>query len=461
MSWNVEEIAGACAGQVRGDKSVSPEGISTNTRTLQPGQLFIAIRGEHFDGHDFLEDAVARGAAAAMVSQNDHVPLPVPTIRVDDTVRAMGALAAVRRHAFHGPVIAITGSNGKTTTKEMCANILEAGGARVRRSPKSLNNAIGLPLSILGLEENHDALVLELGTNHPGEIDALARIAQPSVGAITQVARAHLEGLGSIEEVARAKGELLDRIPEGGVAVLAADDPHVVREAARFGGRVIWFGQSERAEFRAESVRPEGLGVTFRLSSPEGSVAVRIPLPGRHLVTLALCAAACSFATGRLESSLLEAVRTGLAEFGGVPGRLRLVRNDPEISVLDDTYNANPASVLAALRTLVELPRRGRAVVVLGDMLELGEAEEALHAEVGEAAARLGVEVVVAVGPRSRSTAEAARGNGVESVHVVSDAEEAARLLPTLIRPGDVVLVKGSRGMRMERALASIAPEKT
>jgi UDP-N-acetylmuramoyl-tripeptide--D-alanyl-D-alanine ligase len=461
LKVSLAELASWCGGKAVGSESVRITGVSTDTRTLRPGELFVAIRGPNHDGHDFLDQASAGGATALLVSRPTDAPTDIPRIEVEDTLFALGEIARAYRIGFRGPVIAITGSNGKTTTKEMCAEILEAAGLRVRRSPRSLNNAIGLPLSILGLEESDEALVLELGTNHPGEIDALGRIADPSVGAITQVAHAHLEGFGSIEAVARAKAELLDRIAEGGGAVLNADDPHVVREAARFEGRTIWFGLDRRAEFRAEDVRAEGVGVAFRLCTSEHEVDVRIALPGRHLVGLALCAAACAFASGRLEGGAgLEAVRTGLERFQGVPGRLRLVRNATGVVVLDDTYNANPASVLAALCTLRDVAGDGRRVAVLGDMLELGEAEASLHAEVGETAARLGVEVLVAVGLRSRPMAESAQKSGVSTVVVADDAEGAARLLPGLVRAGDTVLVKGSRGMRMERALTAIVEEE-
>ena len=460
MKVSLAELASWCSGKAVGPEPARITGVSTDTRTLRPGELFVAIQGPNHDGHQFLDQALARGATALLVSHSTDAPAEIPRIEVDDTLAGLGEIARRYRDRFRGPVVAITGSNGKTTTKEMCAEILDAAGLRVRRSPRSLNNAIGLPLSILGLDEGDEVLVVELGTNHPGEIDALGRIAEPSVGAITQVARAHLEGFGSIEAVARAKAELLDRIDEGGVAVLNADDPHVVREASRFEGRTIWFGLGARAEFRAEDLRAEGLGVGFRLCAPGGEVAVRIPLPGRHLVGLALCAAACAAATGRLDGAGLEAIQSGLERFRGVPGRLLLVRSAAGVVALDDTYNANPASVVAALCTLRDVAAQGRRIAVLGDMLELGEAEASLHAEVGEAAARLGVEVLVAVGLRSRHTAEAAQKGGVSTVVVAEDAEEAARLLPELVRAGDTVLVKGSRGMRMERALAAIVEEE-
>jgi UDP-N-acetylmuramoyl-tripeptide--D-alanyl-D-alanine ligase len=434
-------------------------GVSTDTRTLRPGELFVAICGPIHDGHDFLDQAAARGAAALLVSRSSGAPGGIPRIEVVDTVLALGEMAREYRRRFPGPVIAITGSNGKTTTKEMCAEILAAAAVRVRRSPGNLNNAIGLPLSVFALEEGDEILVVELGMNRPGEIDALGRIAEPTVGAITQVARAHLEGLGSIEAVARAKAEILGRIAKDGIAVLCADDPRVAREAARYDGRKSWFGLEKGAEFRAIDLRAEGPGTRFRLQTPYGETEARIALPGRHLVLLAACAAACAFATERLAATDLAAVAAGLEAFRGVPGRLRLVRGPSRITVLDDTYNANPSSCRAALRTLKEIAGQGRAIAVLGDMLELGEAEDSLHAEVGEEAGRLGIDVVLAVGSRSERTADGARRAGVARVEELVDAGEAARVLDSLLQPGDTVLVKGSRGMRMERALHALIGE--
>ena len=454
VSWPLEELLRWSGGELVGEGDARLRGVSTDTRTVAPGELFVAIPGEHFDGHDYLQHAVARGAGAVMVSRNGVPPLAVPAIRVRDTVSALGRLARGHREQFTGPVIAITGSNGKTTTKELAADVLAAAGVRVRRSPGNLNNHIGLPLSILSLEPEDEALVVELGMNHAGEIDALAAIAQPDVGAITQVAPAHLGPLGSLREIARAKGELLERIRAGGTAVLNADDELVMEQRARFSGGVMLFGTSAEADFRAE---PTGGAARdgFRLESPHGSCLVELRLPGRHLVEDALCAAASASASGLLGPRPLDAIRTALEEFRGLPGRLTL-RDAGDVLVLDDSYNANPHSVRAALETLRATCGQRRAVAVLADMLELGPEEAALHAQTGAAAARAGVQVLVAVGPRSLHTASAARKAGIESVVHVDDAEGAVGELRALLRSGDVVLVKGSRGMSMERTVAAL-----
>jgi UDP-N-acetylmuramoyl-tripeptide--D-alanyl-D-alanine ligase len=459
VSWTCGELRDWCGGKLAGDAATRVEGISTDSRTLRPGDLFVCLSGPSFDGHDFAEDAVARGARALLVARDEVAPAGVPSIRVGDTLEALAALAAAHRAGFEGPVIAITGSNGKTSTKEMCAEILAAEGLRVRRTPGNLNNEIGLPLSVLGLRAGDDALVVELGMNHPGEIDRLARIASPDVGAITQVAAAHVGEVGSIEAIARAKGELFDRLRPNGTAVLNADDPRVMAQAERFRGARVRFAVEAEAEFSAHGIRSDGAGTRFGLRAPAGEREVRIASPGRHLVHNALCAAACASASGRLTDDPLGAIERGLAAFAGVPGRLSLRELGGGVRLLDDSYNSNPVSALAALRALRDLTGDGRSIATLADMLELGDEAPALHAEVGRAAAELGVDVLLAVGPLSTHTAAAARDAGLADVREADDADTAGDALRTLARPGDAVLVKGSRSMRMERAIARLQEE--
>ncbi|HXX47239.1 MAG TPA: UDP-N-acetylmuramoyl-tripeptide--D-alanyl-D-alanine ligase, partial [Myxococcota bacterium] len=361
--------------------------------------------------------------------------------------------ARAERAKFAGPVVAITGSNGKTTTKELCARVLEAAGRRVRRTPGNLNNHIGLPLSILGLEPGDEALVVELGMNHAGEIDALARIADPTVGAITNVAPAHLGLLGSLEAIADAKGELFARLRAGAAAIVNADDPRCVAQSARFAGRKLRFGLRDPADFAGHNLHFEhGAGV-YTLECPAGRAEIRMRAPGLHLVEDGLCAAAAAFATGVLGARPLEAIRSGLEAFSGVPGRVALARTPAGVLVVDDSYNANPHSVARALETLAELRGAGRALAVLGDMFELGDDAPKLHAEVGRLAAAACVDLLVAVGPLSTHMAEAARAAGLARVHATDSAEEAAALVRANARSGDAVLVKASRGMRLERVV--------
>jgi UDP-N-acetylmuramoyl-tripeptide--D-alanyl-D-alanine ligase len=454
MSWTLAEIATRCGGRVEGDGGVQVSGVSTDSRTLERGEIFVAIAGENFDGHDHVADAAERGATAALLSRD--VDCSLPCARVDDTIAALGRFAAREREAFAGPVIAITGSNGKTTTKELCADMLEAGGATVRRSPGNLNNHIGLPLSILGLRAGDEVLVVELGMNQPGEIDALARIAQPDVGAITQVAPAHLGPMGSLEAIAQAKGELLDHVREGGTAVLNADDALVMAQRERFKGNALLFGLGEEAEVRATGIDTAASGTRFRLETPQAESDVSLALPGCHLVQDALCAAAATIACGALGVSPVEPIREALEAFRGVRGRTFLAELRGGVRLLDDSYNANPHSVAAALRALAQLRGGARSIAVLGDMGELGDEAAALHAEVGRKAAGSGVDALLGVGPLSIHTVEAAHGAGLAQVEHADDAPAAIEILRGWLREGDVVLLKGSRSMRMERISAAL-----
>ncbi len=453
MSWTLAEIAERCGGRVEGDGGVRVSGVSTDSRTLERGELFVAIAGENFDGHDYVADAAEHGAAAALVSRD--VDCSLPCARVDDTIAGLGRFAAREREHFKGPVIAITGSNGKTTTKELCADMLEAGGASVRRSPGNLNNHIGLPISILGLRAGDEVLVVELGMNQPGEIDALARIAQPDVGAITQVAPAHLGPMGSLEAIARAKGELLDHVREGGTAVLNADDRLVMAQRERFKGTAVLFGLGAAAEVRATGVDRAASGTRFRLETPQGESDISLALPGCHLVQDALCAAAAAIASGVLGASPVEPIREALEAFRGVPGRTFLAELRGGVRLLDDSYNANPRSVAAALRALTQL-RGARSIAVLGDMGELGDDAAALHAEIGREAAEGGVDALLGVGPLSIHTVEAAHAAGLAQTEHADDAPAAVEILRGWLREGDVVLLKGSRSMRMERIAAAL-----
>jgi UDP-N-acetylmuramoyl-tripeptide--D-alanyl-D-alanine ligase len=454
VSWTVGELAELCGGELSGPAQTRVSGVSTDTRTLASGELFAALRGENFDGHRFVSAAIAAGASALLVSEKLDADPGVPVIRVADAVRALGDLARGHRARFAGPVVAITGSNGKTTSKELCAAILEAAGRRVRRTPGNLNNHIGLPLSVLRLERGDDALVVELGMNHPGEIDYLAAIASPSVAAITNVAPAHLGPMGSIEAIARAKGEIFDRLRSDGTAVVNLDDARVVEQSRRFAGRRLGFGRAAGADFRAEKLTLDAGRPCFELVGPAGRTPVRFAIAGVHLVEDALCAAAAAWATGLLGD--LAPVGAALASFAGVPGRAAERISPGGVRVIDDTYNANPHSLAAALRTLAGLRGAGRAIAVLGDMWELGDGAEALHAACGAEAARTGVDLLVGLGPLSAHLLRGAREAGLSEVFEARDPAEAAARVRERARAGDVVLVKGSRGMQMERVVRAL-----
>jgi UDP-N-acetylmuramoyl-tripeptide--D-alanyl-D-alanine ligase len=442
---------------IRGESAARVSGVTIDSRAAAAGNVFFAIRGHRQDGHAFAADALARGARALVLT---HLPPGLPladdtgVVLVDDTTRALGRLAAAHRRRHAIPVVAVTGSNGKTTTKELLALVL-ACRFRVLRASGSFNNQWGLPLTLLGLDETHEAAVIELGMNAPGEIAALARIAQPTVGVVTTVAPAHVEFLGSIEGVQKAKGELVEAIPPDGVVVLNADDPLVLGLARAARGRVVTFGLAEGADVRVGAVAATAEGLTFSLTAGGATVPVRLPLPGRHNAGNA----AAAVAAGRtLGVPLAEAAR---ALGGAIAVKGRLVwREIAGVRVLDDTYNANPPSLRAALEVLGEAARaagQGRTWVILGDMLELGPLAETAHRDAGAWIAAVPVAGLLTVGCRARRAGEAARAAGCPDVSAWDAPEAAAAALAPRLRAGDRVLVKGSRGMRMEQAVEALA----
>ncbi len=421
-------------------------GCSTDSRSLQRQQLFVALEGPNHDGHEHVAEAGRRGAAAALVSRSVDAPLPM--IRVGDTLQALGRLAGVWRDRFELGVIAVTGSNGKTTVKEMLAAILRAG-APVLATRGNLNNEIGLPLTLMELNDQHRLAVIEMGANHPGEIARLARLARPRVGLITQCAPAHLEGFGSIEGVARAKGELLANLDADGTAVINADDRFAPLWRSLAGSRrCLGFAIDGRADVRAEW-RREDTGSQIELTTPAGGIALSLALPGRHNVANAAAATAAALAVGAAP----EAIASGLESMRPLPGRLEPKAIDRDICIIDDTYNANPASLQAALEVLAGCP--GRHWLVLGDMAELGDEAHAYHRQVAELARAHGVERLLTVGELSRLTT-VSFGEGARH-HESTDALVAA--LEESLEPHTTVLVKGSRSMGMERVVAALTSE--
>lgn len=433
---------------LQGDPDASLAGVSIDTRSLAPGQLFVAIAGPNHDAHDYLGSAAARAAGGLLVERGRALPadLPraLPVLCVDDTTRALGALAAGHRAGFRGPLVGITGSNGKTTTKEMCAAILEVG-APTLKTRGNLNNQFGLPLTLLARGSEHRRAVLELGTNHPGEIAALAAIARPTVGVVTNVGTAHIEHLGSREGIAREKGALLEALPADGTALVPSRDDFSEVLAARTRARVLRFGPG--GDLRAEHARAVATGVAFRLLAPEGAVGVEVAGLGDATVANALAAAGAALAAG----ARLEEVAEGLARHRPVEGRLERRELPGQVVLIDDSYNANPQSMEVALRLLASCG--GRRIAVLGDMGELGEAAQKAHYEAGRLAAGLGIDFLVAVGSQAERVSAGAREAGMDPgrVAVAPDADAAAEPVRALLEPGTTVLLKGSRSMRMER----------
>jgi UDP-N-acetylmuramoyl-tripeptide--D-alanyl-D-alanine ligase len=435
-------------------------GVATDSRDVQPGDLFVALLGEHHDGHDFLDAALAAGAVGLLVSR---VPLKdpgVPVFAVTDTLEALGKLAQWWRRRCGLRLVAVTGSNGKTITKEMIAAVLahhagdRAGDReRVLVTPGNFNNFVGLPITLLGASAEMTLGVVELGMNAPGEIDYLTRLAEPEVGLVTNATEAHLERFEGVEGVARAKAELWGRLPASACAVVPADDPRLAALAAeRFSGLTLRFGAAADADVRVVEVAPEGdRGIRVTLAATNTPLEVTLPLLGRHNAQNAAAATAACLALGLG----VDTIREGLAQTAALPHRARLVYAG-DLAVLDDCYNANPASVRAGAQTLADLPGSGRLGAVVGDMLELGPGAAALHRRLGAELVELGMSVVVGIGPLAAALCDGAREAGGDHVEHVATAAEAARAAQTHLGAGDRLLVKGSRAMGLEAVIAHL-----
>jgi UDP-N-acetylmuramoyl-tripeptide--D-alanyl-D-alanine ligase len=447
---NLLTAALAVGGRVQG-ANVTFTRVVTDSRALQPGDLFVALAGERFDGHDFVAEALSRGAVAAMVAQTRAIGLEGNLVVVADTLAALGELAAWWRRRFAPPLIAVVGSNGKTTVKEMIATILRAhfGDAAVLATKGNLNNAIGLPLTLLRLSIAHRAAVVEIGMNHPGETARLAAIARPTVAVVNNAQREHQEFMGSIGEVAHEHAALVRALGAGGVAVLNADDAYVDiwREAARgAGATAIEFALAHPAAVRDRSLQTAHGGL-LELSTPAGDATLRLVAPGRHNVANALAAATATLAIG---VPLVDVVR-GLEGFRPVPGRLAEHVAASGATVIDDTYNANPDSVRAAIAVLAARP--APRWLVLGDMGEVGSEGPAFHREAGSEARAAGIDALFTTGLLA---AEATAAFGAGAAHFAS-ADDLARHVAGHAAAGTTVLVKGSRFMRMERVVAALA----
>ncbi|NIM70837.1 MAG: UDP-N-acetylmuramoyl-tripeptide--D-alanyl-D-alanine ligase [Xanthomonadales bacterium] len=432
---------GAVLGCQPDDGSTRFCGVSTDSRTVAPGMLFAALPGERVDGHEFIGQAVEAGAVAVL-AQRAGPPIGVPQLVVDDVLAALGRLARAWRDRHQPQVVAITGSNGKTTTKEMVASILGLSG-EVLATAGNYNNELGLPLTLFGLGAEHRYAVLEMGAAKAGDIAYLAGIAAPRVGLITNVGPAHLQGFGDEAGVARAKGELYTALPPDGVAVVNADEPwRDMWLDSVSAGSTLLFGGGPHCDVWAE---PSSQG--HRIHSPAGTFEVRLHLPGRHNLqnALAATAVACALEVPR------EQIRAGLERTRPVPGRLNLDYARGGWTVIDDTYNANPASLYAALQVLAEV--RGESWLVLGDMKELGPESRKMHAEMGDAAQALGVKRLFAIGEVTPATVDAFGEGGRH----FSDHQALIEVLCAELRPEVTCLVKGSRSMGMERVVHAIS----
>ena len=455
LPWTINEILEATGGELLcGDETQRFEKVCIDSRSIDPNDLFVAIVGEVHDGHAFISDVVEQGARGLMVNSEKARDLPVSAwqtqniawVAVSDTTRALGDLAAFHRARTDAALIAITGSNGKTTTRQMTAAVV-ARKFNTLSTIGNYNNQIGVPLTLLRLAPEHRWAVVELGTNSPGEIARLAQICAPDIGVITNVGPAHLEGLSSLDGVMREKGQLLDHLKPEGKAVLNADDRRVSKIAARTKKDVLFFGLSDKATIRATAVNEKSSGISFNLNLPRESLTVNLKVAGHFMVVNALAAAA----VGQMLGLPAAEIKAGLETFEPAWGRMNILQTASGIHVIDDTYNANPDSMKAAITTLTSLRANNRSVFVAGDMLELGAQTESLHRQVGVWAATANISKLLVTGEYAEAVAGGAKEAGMQNENIFTGSQEniLAALKDTL-KPGDWVLVKGSRGAHMD-----------
>lgn len=451
------DIARVTGGEIiQGDPRLIFSSVSTDTRTIAEGDLFFALSGERYDAHNFLELAAGAGAGGLVVSRGAVLPPASPVLMVSNTLSALQSLAASNRARSGAFLAGVTGSTGKTTTKDIIAAVL---GTRFStlKTTGNYNNEIGLPLTLLKINQGCEAAVVEMAMRGPGEIDTLCRIARPDCAVITTINETHLELLGDLSSIAAAKGEILDHIPPGGFALLHAESPYIRREAGRCRGRVIFFGLEPGADIRAENIRPEGGGSAFDAVIGGERYKYILPVPGRHNVINALAAVGVGMEMGLTYG----AIARGLASVVLTGMRLEVI-NAGGIKIINDSYNASPASTRAALQTLVDLAGAGRRIAVLGNMLELGPRALEGHREVGETAAGLKLDFLVTVGDLAASVRDGAVGAGLPPERAVhcGDNGGAMEILEQLLAPGDSVLVKGSRGMKMEQIVQRLVKSR-
>jgi UDP-N-acetylmuramoyl-tripeptide--D-alanyl-D-alanine ligase len=464
----LQEITDIAEGVLRdADPSAAATGMGTDSRTIRPGDLFVALPGSQTDGRLFAAAAVSAGAVATVVQEatrgEGDAGIPglagLPRVEVADPLRALMAVAAAVRDRSQARVVGITGSTGKTTTKDLLHAAL-ATRLRTKANQGSFNTEVGLPLTLARLEPGTEALVVEMGARGPGHIAELVALARPEVGVVLNVGVAHIGMFGSREAIAAAKGELVEGLPASGTAVLNADDPLVAAMAGRTAARVLRFGLNGSVDVGAEAVALDGAGhAHLKLRTPSGSAALTLPAPGEHLVADALAAAAAAHVLG-LDP---EAIAAGIAAATLSPGRMQVGRRADGLTVINDAYNANPASMAAALKALAAAPRGpgGRRVAVLGEMAELGGHAEAEHDQAGRLATRLGVDRLIGVGDAGQWIVAAARLEGMwpEEALAVPDAAQALALLKGWLTPADVVLVKASRVVALDKLAAQLLDE--
>ncbi|MBN2027379.1 MAG: UDP-N-acetylmuramoyl-tripeptide--D-alanyl-D-alanine ligase [Actinobacteria bacterium] len=458
----IAQAAGAVLVQEGARPSRLISRVSTDTRTLKKGALFVALKGDRYDANDYLEQALERGAAALLVARITPSVLrrarknETAVLHARSTIRALSRLAGWQRELSPARVVGITGSTGKTLTKDFTAAVL-AGAGKVNASQGSFNNEIGVPLTILAGGDDTDFMVLEMGSRGGGHIRELCGFARPEIGVVTNIGWTHLRFFRTRDALARAKAELLESLPPTGRAVINADDDYADYLCSTSPCPVVTFGHSSRADLRAEGVEVDKSGkVIFTLKSKGGDKArIAVPLPGRHNVENVMAAAA----VGKIMGVDMESIAEGIANAKTTGWRMEMINKPEEITIINDAYNANPVSMRSALMALGDISRQKRAIAVLGDMGELGPVSEKAHQELGKLAVDYGTDILITVGRKSRKTAQAARENGLPrgSIFATDGVDKAAEVLRAIIEPGDVVLIKGSRFLGLERLVDLVA----
>lgn len=466
MIFTIEEVLKATGGKLlQGKKESRCRGVSTDSRTLAEGDLFIALKGPRFDGHQFAVEALEKDAGGVVIEEDRAKAIrwngyrPKAVIAVKDTLRALGDLAHEKRRKTKAPVVALTGSNGKTTTKEMISACLEAT-FPILKSKGNFNNLIGLPLTLLGLTGKEKMIVLEMGMNVPGEIGRLTEISEPDVGLITNIHKVHLEGVGSLESLKEEKGELFRKMRQDGTILVNQNDPRVIDLAKAFPGRKVTFGVETAAEVMAKRIELHGAqGVSFLLMAGGNEMALTLPLLGRHFVPGALAA----IATARLFGVELKKIKEVLEGFRSFPMRMEVCPLKGGRTLINDAYNANPKSMELSLETLAEVKGAGKAIAVLGDMLELGDFAREAHQQLGQRVKALSIDFLIVLGKWAPVVVESAVRHGFDSekTKIVKTEAEAITTLKQMTGEGDWILVKGSRGMAMEKIIEGLMEGRT
>ena len=426
-------------------------GVTTDSRKITEGVLFVALKGENFNGEDFAEDSLKKGAAAVLVSDSAKNISGGVVLKVEDTLTAYQKISQSWRERFQIPVIAITGSNGKTTTKDLTAAALSPLG-EIQKTSANFNNEIGVPLTLLGINEHHKAAVVEIGMRGLGQIESLAKIVKPNIGIVINVNETHIEILKSVENIAKAKGELVEAIPSGGAVILNADNDFTaeMKKLAKNGVKIITYGIENPADLTAKNIVIEDTSTEFRLNYGDEIFDFEIPIIGRHNVSNALAAIAAGLTLGLS----IKEIQHGFSTLATTKMRFEVIRRDG-VTIVNDAYNASPASMRAAIQTVAEI-YEGRKIAVLGDMLELGEISKKVHREVGEELAKNNFDTLITLGELGKFIADGAKDAGLKNIFTASTHEEAAKKILEIMQDGDTILFKASHGMHFEKIIELI-----